>query len=85
MRASSGCLTPDACPVEGPTLVAKDATRMGHPPITRAFVSDSLNAGRRGNGFLSLKKEDDNNKKQWRELLIADLLVTSHAPYVALV
>jgi hypothetical protein len=34
MRASSGCLTPDAYPVRGPTLVAKNATRMGHPRST---------------------------------------------------
>ena len=32
MRASSGCLTLDAYPVKGPTLVAKNVTRMGHPP-----------------------------------------------------
>jgi len=30
--ARIGCLGPDACPVKGPTLVAKSATRMGHPP-----------------------------------------------------
>ena len=33
MRASSGCLGHGACPVKGPTLVAKNATRMGHPPV----------------------------------------------------
>ena len=27
----SGCLASDAYPVRGPTLVAKNATRMGHP------------------------------------------------------
>ena len=39
MRASSGCLTADGYLVKGPTLVAKNATRMGHPRET-SFVEN---------------------------------------------
>jgi hypothetical protein len=39
MRASSGCLTADGYLVRGPTLVAKNATRMGHPRET-SFVEN---------------------------------------------
>ena len=35
MDARIGCLGPDACPVKGPTLVAKNATRMGHRPTPK--------------------------------------------------
>jgi len=37
--ASSGCITADGYPVKGPTLVAKNATRMGHPRETSSKVS----------------------------------------------